>query len=1230
MIRAMRTLPLLALAFAFPIALLSGAAATAQNASPTVRILNRIDESDLATLKGNTHPYANAKNDRGLVSSTLPMTDLILVLNRGAAQQAAFDKFVNSQYDSSSPNFHRWLTPEQVGENYGASETDIATISNWLTGHGFSIGEVTKDHLSIRFSGTAAQVQSTFHTEIHNLEVKGVPHIGNMSDPQIPSALAPVVVGVKALHNFFPRPQHRMGHQVTLSSAAGGWQRANPMAATQSLTAAAKPSADARTAHPDFTINVPASGGTSGSPAYTEEDVSPYDFATIYNVLPLWNKGIDGTGQTIAIAGTSDINQNDIATFRTFFGLPTNLAANTPQIVHPNPSLPGGDDPGICTSTLSTATCSIDDLIENSLDVEWSGAVAKNAQLILVTAASQSATDDTLYDAESYIVNNVTAHVLSVSYGECELFNGPAGNAEYNTLWQNAASEGIAVFVAAGDAGATTCEGGQDVSGPPYVAEYGLSVSGLASTPWNTAVGGTDFNWCPPLTLFNGGTCASAPYWASSNTAPAGASNASISAMGYVPEMPWNETCSNPFMLPLLIGLATALDIPNVVNTEQSCNLIANNINDLDEEYPYGVDLLDVAGGGGGVSNCTTSDGSTVASCSGGYLKPSWQAGVTGIPSDGFRDLPDVSFFSADGFVSESAYLICVEENGGEPCTYSADAEPFASEVGGTSASTPPMAAVMALINQKTGSAQGFANPELYKLAAQQSYSSCSSETVTTSSACFFNDIDAGPSTFTSPGTIAQPCDNGANIQVSPDCVAKYSTEGTHDLVGISGTSAEIGYNAGTGFDLATGLGSLNVANIVNAWPAVVGMGTATVTVTPAQSSVTSSQSLDVTGTVTGTLTTSTSVNVAPTGTVTLTAGTYSASSALSSSGGYSFTIPGYSMTAGTDTVSVSYAGDTNYAASSGSAMVTVTAPALLTPTVTVTPASSTLNSSASLSVPVTVTGSGPTPTGSVTLSGGGYTSAAEPLSSSGSYTFTIPANTLSSGSVTLTATYSGDGKYGSASGNATVTITEATISLSTPAIAVTPTGGVAPGATANAAVTVSAVAGFAGTVTVTCSEVTSSSPANSATDAPTCTGGGPTLAVTLPSSVAQVLNFSVSTTAPSTTTVTEAARKRKVASTDRHSLWTSAGGAVLALLVFLGIPARRRGWRQMLGVLLVMVALGALAGLGGCGGGGSGTTTTTVTDPGTSAGTYTFNVQAVTTPSVNPPISTTFTVTVN
>ena len=120
-----------------------------------------------------------------------------------------------SQYDPNSPNFHQWLTPEQVGENFGPSQTDIATITNWLHGHGFTVNQVTNDRMSIRFSGTAAQVESAFHTEIHNLEVKGEQHIGNMSDPQIPAALAPVVVGVKSLHNFFPRPLHQLGSLVT-------------------------------------------------------------------------------------------------------------------------------------------------------------------------------------------------------------------------------------------------------------------------------------------------------------------------------------------------------------------------------------------------------------------------------------------------------------------------------------------------------------------------------------------------------------------------------------------------------------------------------------------------------------------------------------------------------------------------------------------------------------------------------------------------------------------------------------------------------------------------------------------------------------------------------------------------------------------------------------------------------------------------------------------------------
>ena len=212
-----RSLPLSVLASV----LLCSAASLAQNVAPAIRIVNPIDESQLVTLKGNTNPTANAKNDRGPVSPTFEMPDLTLVLSRSPEQQAAFDVFVASQYDSSSPNYHQWLTPAQIGEQFGPSPTDIATITGWLSSHGFTVKQVTPDRMTIRFGGTAAQVESAFHTEIHNLSVNGAPHYANMSDPQIPAALAPVVVGVKALHNFLPRPQHKLGNKVQFNQPGG-------------------------------------------------------------------------------------------------------------------------------------------------------------------------------------------------------------------------------------------------------------------------------------------------------------------------------------------------------------------------------------------------------------------------------------------------------------------------------------------------------------------------------------------------------------------------------------------------------------------------------------------------------------------------------------------------------------------------------------------------------------------------------------------------------------------------------------------------------------------------------------------------------------------------------------------------------------------------------------------------------------------------------------------------
>jgi hypothetical protein len=731
-----------------------------------IRIVDSIDETQLATLKGSTHPLARAGYDAGRVSPDLAMGDLVLVLRRDAEMQAAFDEFVAGQYNVKSPNFHQWLTPDEVGEKFGPAQDDIDAVSNWLIGHGFAIDEVSKDRLSIRFSGTAAQVESTFHTEIHNLDVKGEKHLGNMTDAQIPAAIAPVVVGVKALHNFFPHPLHRLGSHVELDRTAGTWQR---VGAPNSVPTKRPGQTAASGIRPQF--------GTVNAYGDTIEDVAPYDFATIYNVLPLWKAStpIDGTGQTIAIAGTSNIHLTDVASFRSAFGLP----AKAPSVLITN------SDPGACPGFASSCA---DDLVENTLDVEWAGAVAKGANIVLVTSSAPTPTSDPLYLSEHYIVEHKTASIMNVSYGSCELVLGTAGNTEYNNLWQSAAAEGIAVFVASGDAGSPACDQGFDaIYGVPYPAEFGLAVNGLGSTPYNTSVGGTDLNW--------GATAA--PYWSASN------GTGLSSAKGYIPEVPWNSTCVNPLVLPSLASDAAYVGVSGVVDAESACNFVIESGQYI--QTNFGVDLaplVDTIGGGGGASNCTVSLNGNPESCTGFYGKPAWQAGVQGIPADGARDVPDVAFFASNGFLG-SSYLICVAE-AGSACTYSATEGPTAQEVGGTSVASPAMSGVMALINQRSGSSQGNPNTVLYELAARETYSKCSAETVkATSTSCIFNDIDTG--------TNAMACINPA-IQESPNCAVKYAGDPAGTLTGFS---------AGTGYDEATGLGSLNVANAVNSWPSI-------------------------------------------------------------------------------------------------------------------------------------------------------------------------------------------------------------------------------------------------------------------------------------------------------------------------------------------------------------------------------------------------------------------------
>ena len=824
-------------------------------------------------------------------------------------------------------------------------------------------------------------------------------------------------------------------------------------------------------------------------------------------------------------------------------------------------------------------------------------------------------------------------------------------------------------------------------------------MSGLASTPYSTTVGGTDFNWC---SLTTSTECTPAPYWNSTNAA-----NGS-SAKGYVPEVPWNNTCANPLAASFLeTQWAEALGISGVTNPETACNFVADYYQYI-YNY-YGVDLsvlVDTVGGSGGASGCVVSDsaGDCTAGASStgpttnpdtgaaqaslplynnGWPKPSWQAGVPGIPADGVRDIPDVSFFASNGLLSSSAYLICVSDVA--PCTYTTSSEPFAQEVGGTSVATPAMAGVMALINQKTGSPQGSPNAELYHLAAQQTYTSCSAETATTGNGCSFNDIDMGNN--------AAPCDDGDFGYVSPDCRVLYAAD-------QGGVGILSGYSAGVGYDQATGLGSLNVANVVNNWTSSIGSATATVTVTPAENTLASSQSLSVTVTVAS----SPAGGATPTGTVTLSGGGYTSATEPLSGGTYTFTIPAGSLSGGSDTLTASYSGDATYAPESGTAQVTVTK---LTPTVTVTPASNAINSNQTLIVTGTVTGTGETPTGTVTLSGGGYTSPAATLSS-GSYSITIPYNSLSGGSDTLAVLYSGDATYNSQSGAATVTVTY--VAVLTPTVTVapafntldsassltvtatvtggagnpTPTGFVTlsgggytsmtqqlvggvyaftippyslnigtdpltvaysgdanyflgsgvssvtvtestytvaataaaaistPGGSSTSTVTVNTTTGYAGTVTLTC---TLTGYALGDMYLPSCSIPG--AAVPMGGTATATIN-------------TTAASSSELAYPDlpgKDRGWAGAGGAVLALLVFLGIPARRRGWRSMLGVLAVLAILGSLTACGGGGGGGS---TTTTTIPGTTPDTYTFTVTATGTPSVTPEPSTTFSVTVD
>ena len=769
------------------------AGAFAQTANSQSRITQQINESQRTVLVGNTHPLAQAKYDKGPVSASLPLDRMSLVLKRSPAQEAALETLLAQQQDKKSPNYHKWLTAAQFGQLFGPSDQDIQKVTAWLTTHGFIVDQIATGRQFIQFSGTAGEVEEAFKAPLHNLSVNGKPHIANMNDPSVPTALASVVGGVRSLHDFFPKAQNH----------AKFGTRARPTSA-----AALKPK---------FTFPAPAppTGNNTcsvlGSPNCF--GIGPADLAAIYSIPTT----VDGTGVTIDIMADSNINLADVSDFQSQFGLPL----KAPTVIVP----PGSSNPGLLPGPNG-------DEIEAILDVEWAGAVAQNATINLIV--SKSSPNGTTFggdlDAEYVIDGNSPPLILSESFGECELGLGTSGNTFYNNLWTQGAAEGITIIISSGDNGSAGCDVEQvDDSTPTGAAQVGLAVNGVASTGATVAVGGTDFtDLTNPLT-----------YWTVGDNPITGAS-----AQMYIPESTWNDSCTNAVFITEFNG-----EFGNDAQT------VCNNATIVSA----GLDLP--IGASGGKSACTTSDGTNPSSCTGGNAKPVFQNGVT---TDTTRDIPDISLFSGDGEIAASFYIVCERDftgQGGAACNLSTG--PFL-EVGGTSVSTQVFAGVMALVIQNNALArQGNPDTVLYSLAKAEFAANCDTNNPQPHSTCVFNNVTTG--------TIAMPC-----VTASPDCTTNAavvppavrvnrpspttlvtlvcafcvglmlicfrgrSRAWTTALVllaavaftvnagcggggngggGGSGGPPAIGiqngYSAGTGYNLATGLGSVNVENLV-------------------------------------------------------------------------------------------------------------------------------------------------------------------------------------------------------------------------------------------------------------------------------------------------------------------------------------------------------------------------------------------------------------------------------
>ena len=425
-----------------------------------LRITQAIDDRETTVLRGNVHPQVQRAVDQGRMDGATQLQGVSLVFKRTPEQEAAVEKLLEEQQDPASPNFHKWLTPEQYADRFGLSQADVDKVVAWLKSEGFTVDRVARGRTQLWFSGSVTQIERVFRTEMRHYQLKGESHFAMAVEPSIPSAIAGVVLGLHNVSSFRPKARVR-SHQVHDDRVKG-----------------------------NFTSNL------SGN-----HFLVPDDFAVIYDVKALYTGGSDGTGQKIAIVGQSAINTSDIDAFRSAAGLPARTSANFVTTLVPSSG----------TSTIVTG-----DIGESSLDLEWAQGVARGAGEVFVYVGNNS--NFTVFDSFLYAIDQNLAPIISSSYGNCEQNLPAAFITHLQTETQKANLQGQTITAASGDFGAADCEAN---SGLP--AQGGLGVDIPGALPYVTSVGGTTFNGDNPATV-TGSCAAATPYWEQSCSPTSGGS----------------------------------------------------------------------------------------------------------------------------------------------------------------------------------------------------------------------------------------------------------------------------------------------------------------------------------------------------------------------------------------------------------------------------------------------------------------------------------------------------------------------------------------------------------------------------------------------------------------------------------------------------------------------------------------------------------------------------------